>query len=229
MSFTSSVRDQFIDPLQSVEHILSTEIVPVQECLKQFYFDTSIIPAAVHQNYITAIDDLGWGDMETIAKIADSCSYANVVDEYMYSKQRWDMLDVYGVFSVCSAGILKKEEEGVKTKTISISGFGTLWSKAHIHAQKIKNFNKMSIQRIMDHNNNNNQTPVYISHLSIEELSLFRGVLTDAIITKQKEKAIELARNLAGGQSQGVLTIIRLWSAKYTQAHHSHLKKWLAE
>lgn len=74
----------------------------IDDCLRLYEVEKVKIPLMVHQNYMNILDD----DYKKISKndieqIANSISCGDVIDNYIYGEQRWDITNVHGFFT-CS-------------------------------------------------------------------------------------------------------------------------------
>jgi hypothetical protein len=219
-------RDVHMDALVAVQSLLSGSVTTVKNAMSLFYDDASVISAGIHENYYTSGMTL-----EECTEVADAISYSSMVDELMYGRQKWDLTDTYGFFSVAVPAIvatrstlssLSKRQDDEK-----ITKFGTVWSKQHIGAQKMKAFiNSICLRRAEQG----------LVPLHAEDLGIIRPSLVKHIVAKDQENAMHTVKGLIGSSTLStnpkqagviILSIIRMWKTKYTQSNHTHLKKWI--
>lgn len=75
----------------------------IDECLRLYEGEKVIIPLVMHQNYIKCITDyhsMGSKLFNLSNYIAKSIAIGDVVENYIYSDQNWDMLEIHG-FLTC--------------------------------------------------------------------------------------------------------------------------------
>lgn len=75
----------------------------VDECLKMYDKEKVILPLVMHQNYIKTIVQnhfKGEKQFSLINDIAKSIAFGDLVENYIYSDQNWDMQEVHG-FLTC--------------------------------------------------------------------------------------------------------------------------------
>lgn len=77
---------------------LLTNYVNINECLKIYEVEKVNIPLMVHQNYLHSVNHRNRKNIETITK---SLSLSDVVDNYIYGEQRWDITNVHGFLACC--------------------------------------------------------------------------------------------------------------------------------
>lgn len=77
---------------------LFTEFNGISESLKIFESDKSIIPLMIHQNYFTVINNYTIGS-DTSDNISESMSHGDIIDNYIYSEQNWNLQEIYGFYS----------------------------------------------------------------------------------------------------------------------------------
>lgn len=67
--------------------------VSVEETLKLFYEEKTLLPLMIHQNYHII------KDKNLLAKISDIISLSNILETFLYQKNEWDLLNYYGFLS----------------------------------------------------------------------------------------------------------------------------------
>ncbi len=127
-SCRSSQVDPQIDVNRAVDRLMrSREPCGVDEGLRMFDTDVSIVSLMTHENYLDVAGSKKCS-LEDVARCADSISASGVVEEHMYSKQAWELSSAYGIFStVYPSYLCCHVPSGRSCKTAM--RFGTLWSK----------------------------------------------------------------------------------------------------
>ena len=77
----------------------------INDCLRYYETEKVLLPLMVHQNYIKSVlvniedeDEM----FNTIRKVSNSLSHGDVVENYIYGDQNWDMQEIHG-FHTCAA------------------------------------------------------------------------------------------------------------------------------
>lgn len=91
------------DIYRSSEKLLSSHN-SVEECLQIYDMDKAYIPQMVQRNYIyRIIRNQGEEITPTLLKyMTDTLSIGDVVENYVYGEQKWDLQNVHGFFSCCA-------------------------------------------------------------------------------------------------------------------------------
>lgn len=127
---------------------LMFEYKSVDDCLRYYETEKVLLPLMMHQNYIEAITK-NCDDIETryelISTISESLSEGDVVENYIYGDQNWDMQEIHGFhtcvkpsYLICNN--LPEDEDGNPDPTI----IRMLFSK-DLNKTSIKNINKKNI------------------------------------------------------------------------------------
>lgn len=85
----------------------------IDECLKMYGKEKVIIPLVIHQNYIKTIVHSGFqGNKKfgVVNSISKSIAFGDLVENYIYSDQNWDMQEVHG-FLTCAEPAFKLNAE----------------------------------------------------------------------------------------------------------------------
>jgi hypothetical protein len=92
----------------------------IQDCLKIYEMEKVNIPLMVHDNYISTIHLKNYDDingMKDLTKITEAISMGDVVDNYVYGEQKWDITNVHGFYSCCVPGFyVNRNGYGLKKK-----------------------------------------------------------------------------------------------------------------
>jgi DNA polymerase III delta prime subunit len=78
----------------------------IDDCLRLYEGEKVIIPLVMHQNYIKCINDYlphGTKAFKLVNSIAKSMAYGDMIEDYIYSDQNWDMKEVHGFLTCITA------------------------------------------------------------------------------------------------------------------------------
>ena len=80
----------------------------IETSLKQFYFEKTLIPLLIHQHFMDKIINYEYKLKKNknqhilnniVKNIALSISYGDIIDNYIYNEQKWNLTNLYGYFS----------------------------------------------------------------------------------------------------------------------------------
>lgn len=100
-------KDVSTDLFRSTYSLLST-YNNIDECQRLYEVEKVNIPLMVHQNYLLATNCNNEKSFDGIMKITNALSYGDVIDNYIYGEQRWDITNVHGFYSCCMPSYLLK-------------------------------------------------------------------------------------------------------------------------
>jgi len=79
---------------------LFTEFSNISTSLKIFDSDKTNMPLMVHQNYFTIINNYNnYGNTDISNSISESISQGDIIDNYIYSEQNWNLQEIYGYYA----------------------------------------------------------------------------------------------------------------------------------
>ena len=146
-------------------------------------------------------------------QIAEAFSSADVISEGMCRAGHFD--DPYSFLPVAVAAWACRDGP---THPPRIATFGTVWSKTNAMYAKVNGARAVS-KAIRESGSRTEWAPV-------GGLDFARSMVASAIARDDVPGAAAVARAV-GVQAAGLLTIMRLWKAKYTLATHGKVKKLL--
>jgi hypothetical protein len=83
--------------------MLLTDYKNIDDCMRLYQIEKVNIPLMVQYNYIHKI--IQYQDMpitsQKLKYITNALSFGDIVDNYIYGEQRWDLTNVHGLFSCC--------------------------------------------------------------------------------------------------------------------------------
>lgn len=89
----------------------------IDDCLKTYEKEKVIIPLVIHQNYIKTIVNSGFtggnNKFGVVNDISKSIAFGDLVENYIYSDQNWDMQEVHG-FLTCAEPAFKINAEKLR-------------------------------------------------------------------------------------------------------------------
>ena len=211
-------KDEAVEALDLTEAVLRGQRGhTVCDCLKLFGMESAVVPMGIYENYLTS---LGKDDMRAVTEAAEAFSQANVVDRYLYSKQAWDLYDVYGVCAVAATSLaLRQHRRGKPSQTFGVTKFGSVWSKAYNMCAKTKHAKALAFK----------YAEAGLQPLGTCDLAWVRRCLRSAVERAGDDE--EIARVTWPLAAADVLCLARLdttGSAWYKQAVHSRVKRVLA-
>jgi len=150
--------------------------IDINECLKLYESEKVIIPLMLHQNYIKCINNFYTGKKnkyELLKNIANSIAMGDVLEDYIYSDQNWDMQEIHGFLTcVHPSFILSNEKLNVQQE----------WLEKMLKFPA--DFNKTSIKFINKKNVTNSN--VFLKNMEINDFiqtnKLIKNLLQDGKI-----------------------------------------------
>lgn len=204
----TAVRDISMHTIDAVATVLGTRI-DVRRALTLFSADAGGLPAGVFECYAQAATDVG-----QCTAYLDMVSLADVVDEHIHGRQRWDLLDVYGALTTASAAITLPRARG----PVTLHKFGTVWNKTYARCSKEKTVRGIRLARASRG----------MTALAPEDLAFVRVMMSASL--GNLHGAAEVCRH-AGLDATACLGLMRLWGSSsgdgYKLTTHNKLKKLL--
>jgi hypothetical protein len=153
----------------------------ISDCLRAYESEKVIIPLMLHQNYIKCITNYHKNNnnkYELVKNIANSIAMGDVLEDYIYSDQNWDMQEIHGFLTcVYPSFVLTSEKLDVQQEWL---------------AKMLKfpaDFNKTSIKFINKKNVTNSN--MYLKNMEINDFimtnKLVKNLLKDGKIVECAE------------------------------------------
>jgi hypothetical protein len=203
-----AVKDEVCDGVDAIARILTSRDLTMREAMELQDGDTSVVSMGVFENYYRAVDSI-----EACSHMSDLFSRADVIDEAIYGRQRWDLGSTYAALTAGGPSAIVHAENG-PLREIAIEKYGSVWSRGNNQRSKENMLLAISHQCMAKGS----------THLPASDLAYVRGMLLDLAADG---KYADMA-SLVGGvfDEQGVLGIIRMFrSKKYTQTDHAKYKR----
>lgn len=100
MDYISSMKekDTSMGLFKSSQMLLS-HYKSIDDCLKLYQVEKVNIPLMIHQYYIDTIANNAYRHDTNFESITNALSFGDVIDNYIYGEQRWDLTNVHGFYS----------------------------------------------------------------------------------------------------------------------------------
>jgi len=218
---TVDVKDEVSDGLDLVESVLRGQRGgTVAECLRLFGMESAVLPMGIYENYLAG---LGKDDLDAAAAAADAFAQADCVDRYMYSRQAWDVHDVYGVYGVAAPSLaFRCLRRSKPSASFGVTKFGSVWSKVYNMCAKTKHLKTIATR----------YAEAGVRPLSSCDLAYVRRAVREVLDRGSGgDDDAELRRLCWPLTAADVLCLARMdpgGSGWYKQACHARIKKLLA-
>ncbi len=131
-----------------------TDYKDIGRCLKLYETEKVLIPLMIHENYHKFIKQ------EQYAKVLDNLSTGDILENYIYGEQNWDLLEIHGLISCAIPSYyINHHSNGKKT--------GNLVFAADLNRTSVKKMNKKNINKTNETINKNSKEN--IRNKSIDE------------------------------------------------------------
>lgn len=123
----------------------------IDDCLKYYETEKVLLPLMIHHNYILNLKSSNSTAHNTINRIAESLSKGDVIENYIYGDQNWDINEIHGVYTcVIPSYCMSIYKNKRPYKNVS---FTTDLNKTSI--KKINKKNVLNANRCFTHSNIN--------------------------------------------------------------------------
>jgi DNA polymerase III delta prime subunit len=99
---TSKKKDVDFDLFNATELLLHS-YKSVDDCMRYYETEKTLLPLMIHQNYIKSIltiaDENSLETYDNIYELSELLSKGDVVENYIYGDQNWDMCEVHGFYT----------------------------------------------------------------------------------------------------------------------------------
>lgn len=222
------LKDEADDGLDLVEAVLCGERAgSVEDALLVFRKDPGMVAMGLYENYLVG----GGVDAAGAARLADLFASADVLDKYMYSRQAWDLHDVYGAVAVGGTGaVVRGCLETTETTSVpystrkaprkraSVTTFGSVWSKSYNMFAKMKHVRAASLKC----------AEAGVAALGPCDLALVRLSLKHAVESGQESLIKDIVGPLGAPEVLGLARLSVGGSSWYKAAHQTRIKRLLS-
>jgi len=210
-------KDEAIEGLDLTEAVLRGQRgAGVADCLKMFHMEPAVLPMGVFENYLPSLDRR---DIPAAAAVADAFAAADCVDQYINSRQAWDLYEAYGALAVAAPVMeMRRLRVGRPSPALAVTKFGSTWSKAYNLCAKRKALRAL----------NHKYAAAGLQRRTVTDLALLRAALRAALERGDDDAVRSLCFPLSPAD---VLCAVRFdvpGSAWYKPALHARVKRLLA-
>ena len=162
--------------------------VNIDKCLRLFETEKVLLPLMVHQNYVKSVianSKPGADTYNLIKKISDSLSTGDVIENYIYGEQNWNMQEIHGFYTCAAPSYYLSENINGKPKEVK-SVFATDLNKTSI--KKINKKNISNTDKCLK--NTNIYDYIYINKI-IRTIILRNNIKECALLVKKYNIKLE--------------------------------------
>ena len=170
-NFMSIMKKKDLDfDLYKATNKMLTDYKDIETCLELYETEKVLMPLMIHENYHKFIKPSEY------AKVLDNLSIGDILENYIYGEQNWDLLELHGIISCCIPSyLINKYSNGRKS--------GSLVFAADLNRTSVKKMNKKNINKT---NNSLNQNCYKnIRNKSIDEF-IYMGEIINKINENKK-------------------------------------------
>jgi hypothetical protein len=170
-SFMNIMKKKDLDfDLYKATNKLLTNYKDIDTCLELYDTEKVLMPLMIFENYHKFIKSTEY------PKILNNLSIGDILENYIYGEQNWDLLELHGIIS-CSipSFLIHKYTNGIKNSKLEFA--------ADLNRTSVKKMNKKNITKTNNSlNNNNNEN---IRNKSIDEF-IYMGEIINKINEDKK-------------------------------------------
>ncbi len=206
--FSTGTKDEVCDGVEAIARILTSRDLSFRDAMDLQEGDVSVVSMGVFENYHSAVKSI-----ESCCEISDLFSRADMVDEAIYGRQRWELSLVYAALTAAGPSSIVKSETG-PAREVTVEKYGSVWSRGNNQRSKENMLLALSHQSMA-----HGCTP-----LTAPDVAYVRGMLLELAADGKYDAMASLVSDIY--DEQGVLSIIRMSrSKKYTQTNHMKYKR----
>ena len=129
-------KDQDFDLFKSTE-LLLTNYINVENSLELYETQKTLIPLMIHENYYKFVKKENYFD------VLDNISNGDIMDNYIFGEQQWDLAEIYGLFScTIPSYYVNKYSNGKKIVYRNEIMFASDLNRTSVTKMNTKNINK---------------------------------------------------------------------------------------
>ena len=161
-------KDQDFDLYKATEKML-TNYEDIDTCLELYEIEKVLGPLMIHENYHKFIDS------NKYTKIIDNLSIGDILENYIYGEQNWDLLEIHGLISCAIPSYyINKYSNGIKSNQLVFA--------ADLNRTSVKKMNKKNINKTNESINKNSRKN--IRNKSIDEFIYMGEIVNKKDISK---------------------------------------------
>lgn len=174
----SKTKDVDIDLYKATNGLLF-DYHSVNDCLRYYETEKVLLPLMMHQNWVKTLDNTNY-QLIPLTTIAESLSNGDVIENYIYSDQTWDLQEIHGFYTCVMPSFYLSH----KAKTNFKRG-GTLEFAKDLNRTSIKKINKKNI----------NITDKIFKNMNIFDYIYINKIIRKLIADKNVKDCVNLLRN----------------------------------
>ena len=173
-NFMSIMKKKDLDfDLYKATNKMLTDYKDMDICLELYETEKVLMPLMIHENYHKFIKESEY------SKLLDNLSIGDILENYIYGEQNWDLLELHGIISCCIPSyLINKYSNGKKS--------GTLVFAADLNRTSVKKMNKKNITKT--NNSLNKNCYKNIRNKSIDEF-IYMGKIINKINENKKSSS----------------------------------------
>lgn len=160
---------------------LLTSYKDIDTCLELYETEKVLMPLMVHENYHKFIRQ------NEYFKILDNLSVGDILENYIYGEQNWDLLELHGIISCCIPSYLI-------SKYPSKNKLNTLTFAADLNRTSVKKMNKKNISKT--NNSLNKNCYKNVRNKSIDEFIYMGEIINKLNENKKISSNLNYANNI---------------------------------
>lgn len=170
-SFMDIMKDKDLDfDLYKATNKILTDYTDIESGLELYETDKVLIPLMIFENYHNYVKK------EAYSKILNNLSIGDILENYIYGEQNWDLLELHGIISCCIPSyLISKYSNGIKNSKLEFA--------IDLNRTSVKKMNKKKI--IKTNNSLNKNHYKNIRNKSIDEF-IYMGEIMDKVSEEYK-------------------------------------------
>ena len=170
-SFTDIMKEKDLDfDLYKATNKFLTNYKDIDSCLELYETEKVLVPVMIFENYHKFIVK------EAYPKILNNLSIGDILENYIYGEQNWDLLELHGIISCCIPSyLITKNSNNIKNTKLEFA--------IDFNRTSVKKMNKKKI--IKPNNSLNKNYYKNIRNKSIDEF-IYMGEIMDKINEENK-------------------------------------------
>ena len=170
-SFMNIMKNKDLDfDLYKATNKMLTDYKDIDKCLELYETEKVLMPLMIHENYHKFINE------NEYSKVLDNLSIGDILENYIYGEQNWDLLELHGIISCCIPSyLINKYSNGKKNATLVFA--------ADLNRTSVKKMNKKNINKT--NNSLNKNCNKNIRNKSIDEF-IYMGEIINKVNENKK-------------------------------------------
>jgi replication factor C subunit 1 len=199
-NFMSIMKNKDLDfDLYKATNKMLTDYKDIETCLELYETEKVLMPLMIHENYYKFIKQ------EEYFNVLDKLSIGDILENYIYGEQNWDLLELHGLISCCIPSFLiNKYSNDKKTSALVFA--------ADLNRTSVKKMNKKNI-------NKTNDTLNKSSSKNIRNKSIDEFIYMGEIMNKLNENKTKSSNN------NYINNIIKINKLKTTKTNNKSVLK----